>query len=48
MAKIKPNFKIITYSVIALIFLYLSYKVNWLFLIPVAVLIYLNQKELIK
>jgi hypothetical protein len=44
----KINYKVIAYSIIALGFLYLSYRINWLFLLPVAVLIWMNQKELTK
>jgi len=42
------NWKVVIYSFLALGFLALSYLINWLFLIPVAILIWLNQKELMK
>jgi len=40
------NWKVVIYSILALICLGLTYFVHWIFIIPVAVLIWLNQKEL--
>lgn len=42
------NPKVVTYSIIALCCLVLSFIVDWLFIIPAAILMYLNQKELMK
>tara|TARA_Y100000310_G_scaffold69026_1_gene64401 strand:+ start:19635 stop:19781 length:147 start_codon:yes stop_codon:yes gene_type:complete len=44
----KPNIKVIIYSIIALGFLALTFLVDWLFIIGAVILIYLNQKELMK
>jgi hypothetical protein len=44
----KTNYKIIINSIIALGFFALSFLVNWMFIIGAVVMIYLNQKELIK
>lgn len=48
MEKRKINIKIIIYSIIALICLALTFLVDWLFIIPAAILMYLNQRELMK
>jgi Na+-transporting methylmalonyl-CoA/oxaloacetate decarboxylase gamma subunit len=42
----KPNIKIIVYSIIAFIFLALTFLVNWIFIIGAVIMVYLNQKEL--
>lgn len=44
--KRKPNPKVITYSIIALICMFLVFTVDWLFIIPAVILMILNQKEL--
>ena len=44
----KPNFKIIIYSLTAMVFVVLSFVVDWMFIIPAVVLVWLNQKELMK
>lgn len=44
--ELKP--KIIINSILALIFIYLTFKIDWLFIIPAAILAYLNQKEIMK
>lgn len=46
MDKGKVNWKVVIYSITALICLALALIVNYLFFIPVAVLIWLNQREL--
>tara|TARA_Y100000310_G_C20574114_1_gene759607 strand:- start:168 stop:326 length:159 start_codon:yes stop_codon:yes gene_type:complete len=46
--KSKPNIKVIIYSILALGFVALTFLVDWLFIIGAVVLIYLNQKELMK
>jgi hypothetical protein len=46
--KSKPNIKVIIYSIIALIFLILTFTIDWLFIIPAIILVILNQKELMK
>jgi len=48
MKKKKPNKKIILYSLIAFVFLALSFTVDWLFIIGAALMLWLNQKELMK
>ena len=40
------NWRVVIYSIVALICLALVFLVSWLFLIPVAVLIWMNQREL--
>lgn len=42
------NKKVLGYSLLALIFLALTYLVDWAFIIGAVVLMYLNQKELMK
>lgn len=40
------NWKVIVYSIIALICLGLVYTVDWIFIVPVLILIWLSQREL--
>ena len=47
-AKRKVNIKVINYSVIALVCLALVFAVDWLFIVPVVFLVWLNQRELTK
>jgi hypothetical protein len=42
------NYKVILYSLVALIFLYFSFTIDWLFIIGAVILMILNQKELFK
>tara|TARA_Y100000310_G_C20443770_1_gene697350 strand:- start:693 stop:833 length:141 start_codon:yes stop_codon:yes gene_type:complete len=42
------NIKIVVYSIIALGFLALTYFVDWIFIIGAVILVFLNQKELMK
>jgi hypothetical protein len=42
------NKKVILYSLIALIFVVLSFTIDWLFLIGAVVLMIINQRELMK
>tara|TARA_Y100000310_G_scaffold345263_1_gene463201 strand:- start:2521 stop:2673 length:153 start_codon:yes stop_codon:yes gene_type:complete len=44
----KPNIKVIIYSIIALGFLALTFLVDWMFIIGAIILIFLNQRELMK
>jgi len=44
----KVNIKIIIYSIIAFIFLGLMFLVDWLFIIGAVIMMYLNQRELMK
>jgi len=44
----KPNIKVIIYSLIALGFVALTFLVDWLFIIGAIIIIYLNQRELMK
>lgn len=46
--KQKPNIKVVVFSLIALGFLALAFLVDWIFIVGAVVLIYLNQKELMK
>ncbi|MDP7520823.1 MAG: hypothetical protein QF567_01160 [Candidatus Pacearchaeota archaeon] len=38
--------KVVLYSIVALIFLVLTFMVDWLFIIPAAILSWLNHREL--
>ncbi len=40
------NMKVVIYSIIALVFLALSFLVDWIFIIGAVILMILNQKEL--
>jgi hypothetical protein len=40
--------KVVVYSLIALVFLYLTFTIDWLFIIGAVILMFLNQKELMK
>ena len=42
----KPNWKVVIFSLIALVCLVLVFVINWLFIIPAVILLFLNQKEL--
>jgi len=42
------NQKVISLSILALGFVVLSLLVDWLFLIPAVIIVFLNQKELMK
>jgi hypothetical protein len=42
------NPKVVMYSILALGFLVLTFLVDWIFIIGAVVLMYLNQKELMK
>ena len=44
----KVNKKVILYSIIGLIFLGLSFFVNWMFIAGAALVVWLNQRELMK
>ena len=46
--KRKPNPKIIIFSLLALGFMALTFLVDWLFIIGAVVLMFLNQRELMK
>ena len=46
--KRKVNLKVVIFSLIAFGFIALGYLVNWAFLIGTIVMIWLNQKELMK
>jgi hypothetical protein len=45
--KQKTNFKVVALSILALIFLFLSYKISFWFLLPIAFILYLNQREIL-
>ncbi len=40
------NLKVFLFSLIALVFIFLAFAINWLFLIGAVILMLLNQKEL--
>jgi len=40
------NPKVVLYSIIALVFLFLTFTIDWLFIIPVVILMILSQREL--
>ena len=42
------NKKVVFYSLIALVFVALSFIVDWLFIIPAVFLMIINQRELMK
>jgi hypothetical protein len=44
----KPNPKIIIFSLLAIGFLALTFFVDWFFIIPAVILMILNQRELMK
>ena len=46
--KNKINLKVVIYSIIALGCIALMFLVSWYFIIPAAILMFLNQKELMK
>jgi len=46
MTKSKVNKTVVVQSIIALVFLGLTIFVSWWFIVPVAILLWLNQKEL--
>lgn len=48
MVKRKVNKKVIIQSILALICLVLMFFVSWWFIVPVGILLWLNQKELFK
>tara|TARA_Y100000310_G_scaffold299318_1_gene334077 strand:+ start:41 stop:184 length:144 start_codon:yes stop_codon:yes gene_type:complete len=44
----KVKSKVIVYSIIGLGFVALTFLVNWMFIIGAVIVIYLNQKELMR
>jgi len=42
----KMNIRVVIYSIIALVFLAMTFLVDWLFIIPAVILMILNQREL--
>jgi len=48
MVKRKVNKKVIIQSIIALICLILMFFVSWWFIVPVGILLWLNQRELFR
>ena len=44
----KRNTKVIIYSLIGLIFVILAFAIDWLFLIGAAIVLWLNQRELMR
>jgi len=47
MRKGKFNGKIVFLSILGLIFLALSYLISWWFILPVAIILWMNQKEIL-
>ena len=48
MKKQGPNIRVIVYSLVALGFVVLTFRVDWLFIIGAVIMIWLNQKELMR
>ena len=48
MSKNKINIKVVIYSIIALGFMALTFLVDWIFIIGAVVMIWLNQRELMR
>lgn len=46
--KRKTNWKVVVQSLISIVFLVLTFTIDWLFIIPAVILMYLNQRELMK
>jgi hypothetical protein len=46
--KRKINKKVVIYSLVALLCIYLTYTVNWMFIVGAAILMILNQRELMR
>lgn len=44
----KMNKKVICFSILALGFLALTYLIDWLFIIGAVILVYFNQRDLLK
>jgi hypothetical protein len=44
----KVNWKVISYSLLALCFLALTFFVDWIFIVGAVVLVALNQREIMK
>jgi hypothetical protein len=44
----KVNKKVVIYSIIGLIFLGLTFLVDWIFIAGAVIIVWLNQKELMK
>lgn len=40
--------KVVLLSIVALVFLYLTFTVDWIFIIPAVIIMFVNQKELTK
>lgn len=45
-SKRKINWNVVFYSILALVFLALTYLVDWIFIVPVLFLIWLNHRAL--
>jgi len=46
--KTRINKKVVSYSLIAILFLVLTYLVDWIFIIGALIMVFLNQKELMR
>jgi len=46
--KDKINWKVIIYSLMALVFLVLTFTIDWIFIVGAVILMLLNQRELTK
>jgi len=44
----KPNIKVVVLSIIALGFIFLTFRVNWMFIIGAVIIMIINQRELLK
>ncbi len=43
----KPNIKVAVLSIIALGFIFLTFSVNWMFIIGAVIIMIINQRELL-
>jgi len=44
----KPNIKVVVLSIIALGFVFLTFTVDWMFIIGAVIIMIINQKELFR
>ncbi len=42
------NPKVVVLSIIALFFIYLTFTIDWLFIIPAVIIMFINHRELMK
>jgi len=42
------NSKVVFLSLLAIVFVILTFAINWLFIIPAVIIVFINQKELLR